>query len=495
MTKDNKKRPPPSTGWRSMNACFVLPAVVLVFLRGGDCFFYDEGLCAMVGPGAVLAGTVFWAAAMVHSSSRNPVKATMMGAGMFAAVKQRADSVPPPAVNSGSNLPLVTLVTGANSGIGEAVSLELARQGNVVFMACRSKDRCEESKASLVDKVLAEATANKKWKGGAAEYRTYLEANVVAIGGMDLSNTKSMADFAKGPVATAAKGMALDLLVLNAGFIPSGNSTSPAAGGGWEAGLGAMHLGHFAFVQTLSEVGLVTGPVASKGGSGGGGTVAIVVSSDLSRFGGFHESILKKTGDDGGGGGGDASSADGEGDLRGEVTNALWSLGPWRVVLASGVRNPYWGLPDGVSFGSYARAKLANVLFARELERRQVVGAAVSVHPGTVYTKIVELDGVVGSAQRFISPFFLRSSAAAANVVLSAAYGPSGVLKKNLTRTSASPDSGSAEKEEAVDPWLHYANGRGEVLSPSALAFKSTKLNDELARALWFTSERAMATA
>jgi len=36
-------------------------------------------------------------------------------------------------------------------------------------------------------------------------------------------------------------------------------------------------------------------------------------------------------------------------------------------------------LPDHVSGGAYARAKLANVLFARELERRGIVQSAVSV--------------------------------------------------------------------------------------------------------------------
>ena len=55
------------------------------------------------------------------------------------------------------------------------------------------------------------------------------------------------------------------------------------------------------------------------------------------------------------------------------------------------LRAPGAALPDGVSGGAYARAKLANVLYARELERRGVVASAVSVHPGNVYTSIVEV--------------------------------------------------------------------------------------------------------
>jgi NAD(P)-dependent dehydrogenase (short-subunit alcohol dehydrogenase family) len=420
-----------------------------------------------VGPGAILAGTVAWSAAMVHSSSRNPAKATMMGCGLFAAVKQRADSVPPPKVssaNSNNNQPMLSLVTGANSGIGRALSLELARQGHLVLMACRSQKRCEDAKATLVEELVAEAATNEDDDTGGvkdglaalAALRASLEAQVVPVSGMDLSNTQAMVEFARGPVATAATQLrsissssltsssssttsspasapaaAIDLLVLNAGFIPAGNTTFPSAGGGWEAGLGAMHLGHFALVTTLAEMGLVSSSSSSSssgsemgevvksaggGGDGGGarnggrsssgsannnikgeeGTVAIVVSSDLSRLGGFHESILtsihrKTSGGDGsmqqqqGEGpqqGGSKQAQGYEGDLRGEVTNALWSLGPWRIVPNSqGLLNVHSGMPDGVSFGAYSRSKLANVFFARFGDVPLIIHAHKSFQP------------------------------------------------------------------------------------------------------------------
>ena len=94
-----------------------------------------------------------------------------------------------------------------------------------------------------------------------------------------------------------------------------------------------MHLGHFALVDALSSQGLVnSGPL---------GTTAVVVSSDLQRIGGFHESILGaiKGGGEGSGATDEAAKAAWEGDLRGQTTNALWSIGPWRFVSAPGVLN------------------------------------------------------------------------------------------------------------------------------------------------------------
>ena len=93
-----------------------------------------------------------------------------------------------------------------------------------------------------------------------------------------------------------------------------------------------------------------------------------------------------------------------------------------------------------------------------------------------------QLPGPAGISQRLVSPFLLRSPAASANVVLAAAYGPSGSLAKAPVPSAAT-----------ADRWLHFANGRGEVLGPAALAFKSASRNDQLARSLWRASEAALA--
>ena len=51
---------------------------------------------------------------------------------------------PPPMANR------VWIVTGANSGIGKATSLGLARLGGTVVMACRSPTRGEAARAEIV---------------------------------------------------------------------------------------------------------------------------------------------------------------------------------------------------------------------------------------------------------------------------------------------------------------------------------------------------------
>ncbi|XP_043556375.1 dehydrogenase/reductase SDR family member 12 [Chiloscyllium plagiosum] len=42
------------------------------------------------------------------------------------------------------------LITGANSGIGKATALEIAKRGGVVHLVCRNKERAEQAKAEIV---------------------------------------------------------------------------------------------------------------------------------------------------------------------------------------------------------------------------------------------------------------------------------------------------------------------------------------------------------
>jgi hypothetical protein len=201
------------------------------------------------------------------------------------------------------------------------------------------------------------------------------------------------------------------------------------------------------------------------------------------------------------------------------------------------------------------------------------------VHPGTVHTDIVILDGLLGALQRAVSPLLLRAPQAAANVVLASVYGPQGLFAHDAQRAAAhaaeadskaaaaaaadarhraaaaSVSPGESQEELAkaakeaaalaraayaswqaleaalppavraasasaaalkasssrrrgtsgqaapaniaknapqVDPWLHFANARGQVLGPKALALKSTSRVDQLARALWAASTHAL---
>ncbi|XP_072116854.1 dehydrogenase/reductase SDR family member 12 isoform X2 [Mobula birostris] len=43
------------------------------------------------------------------------------------------------------------LITGANSGIGKAAALEIAKRGGTVHLVCRNKERAEEAKAEIVN--------------------------------------------------------------------------------------------------------------------------------------------------------------------------------------------------------------------------------------------------------------------------------------------------------------------------------------------------------
>jgi len=117
------------------------------------------------------------------------------------------------------------LVTGANSGIGFQVAVELARHGAVVLMACRDAGRGAEARAALVRQVPAAAV------------------DLVAL---DLADLDAVARLAR-QVADRADG--LDLLVNNAGVmaVPRRQVTAQ----GFELQFGTNHLGHFALTMRL----------------------------------------------------------------------------------------------------------------------------------------------------------------------------------------------------------------------------------------------------
>lgn len=116
-------------------------------------------------------------------------------------------------------------------------------------------------------------------------------------------------------------------------------------------------------------------------------------------------------------------------------------------------------------FSSYAQTKLANLLFAFELQRR--AGArllSVAAHPGVAMTKIVE-NGIGGGepnlltrAAALVAPLFSHSEEAGALPVLYAAampdaapggyYGPDGF--REMTGRPARVDSSPASKDAAA---------------------------------------------
>ncbi|HUR50811.1 MAG TPA: oxidoreductase [Mycobacteriales bacterium] len=111
------------------------------------------------------------------------------------------------------------LVTGANSGLGFWTSVELARKGARVLMACRNPERASDALTRL------------------GEHVPQGNAELLAL---DLASLASI-ERAAGEVATRVE--ALDLLVNNAGIMAVGEGRTED---GFELQLGTNHLGHFA---------------------------------------------------------------------------------------------------------------------------------------------------------------------------------------------------------------------------------------------------------
>src|SRR4051794_14454619 len=111
------------------------------------------------------------------------------------------------------------LVTGANSGLGFHTTLELARKGARVLMACRNPAKAETA-LGLVRKQVTNPS--------------------VELVAMDLASLESVERAAED---VAGRVDHLDLLVNNAGVmaVPEGRTVD-----GFEVQFGTNHLGHFA---------------------------------------------------------------------------------------------------------------------------------------------------------------------------------------------------------------------------------------------------------
>ncbi|XP_032446121.1 DHRS-12_like_SDR_c-like domain-containing protein isoform X2 [Xiphophorus hellerii] len=89
------------------------------------------------------------------------------------------------------------MITGANSGIGKATAMAIAKRGGTIHMVCRNKDKAEEARADIVKE-----TGNKE----------------IYVHILDLSETKKVWEFAEG---FKRKFKALNVLINNAGSIMS----------------------------------------------------------------------------------------------------------------------------------------------------------------------------------------------------------------------------------------------------------------------------------
>ncbi|OCT16237.1 short-chain dehydrogenase [Paenibacillus pectinilyticus] len=118
------------------------------------------------------------------------------------------------------------LVTGANSGMGLATTVALAKEGAHVVMLCRSRERGEQA---LVE----------------ARHQSSSERIELML--CDLASLASIRAFA---AAFLAKHNVLDVLVNNAGVVTLKRRTTAD---GFESMMGVNHLGHFLLTQLLLD--------------------------------------------------------------------------------------------------------------------------------------------------------------------------------------------------------------------------------------------------
>jgi len=207
----------------------------------------------------------------------------------------------------------VVLVTGANSGLGFVSSLELARKGAHVIMACRSEKRAKAAMARIQEEVE--------------------EAKLDFIP-LDLGDFKSTENAIALVKETYPR---LDVLMANGGV----EDPNFLRLDGMERPMRINHLGHFQLVTGLEEQ-----IIAAKNPR------VVVLSSAAHRVGG---NVLDETWN--------------------KVTKSSKSWLVWFNV-----------------FQTYGRSKLANILFARELQyrfdQRNETVFVNSVHPGLVATEM-----------------------------------------------------------------------------------------------------------
>ncbi|GAA4348241.1 oxidoreductase [Angustibacter luteus] len=119
----------------------------------------------------------------------------------------------------------VAVVTGANSGVGLEASVELARHGAHVVLACRNPQRGDEALGQVRVRV----------PGATVELRS-----------LDLAALASVREFAADLLLDQPR---IDILLNNAGVMAP--STRQVSADGHELQLATNHLGHFALTRLL----------------------------------------------------------------------------------------------------------------------------------------------------------------------------------------------------------------------------------------------------
>ncbi|XP_035209302.1 retinol dehydrogenase 14-like [Stegodyphus dumicola] len=118
------------------------------------------------------------------------------------------------------------IITGANSGIGKATALELAKRGAKVILACRDQEKAQKA---LI------------------EIRSKSRSGVLKVLQLDLASFDSIKKFAKEFLRSEDR---LDVLINNAGIF---QCPFMKTNDGYEMQFGVNHLGHFLLTKLLLE--------------------------------------------------------------------------------------------------------------------------------------------------------------------------------------------------------------------------------------------------
>ncbi|MEQ2267093.1 Dehydrogenase/reductase SDR member 12 [Xenotaenia resolanae] len=116
------------------------------------------------------------------------------------------------------------MITGANSGIGKATAMALAKKGGTVHMVCRNKDRAEEAKSEIVS------------ESGNTEVYIHI---------LDMSQTRKVWEFAEG---FKKEYPSLNVLINNAGCMMHKRELNAE---GLEMNFATNTMGVYILTQTL----------------------------------------------------------------------------------------------------------------------------------------------------------------------------------------------------------------------------------------------------
>ena len=120
------------------------------------------------------------------------------------------------------------IITGANTGLGKEVALDLARRQARVILACRSLEKGEQAVKEILSKV---------------------KDAVLVVKNLDLSSLASVRTFAGEILKEEGR---LDVLINNAGVYM--DPPTAKTQDGFEIHFGVNHLGHFLLTNLLLEL-------------------------------------------------------------------------------------------------------------------------------------------------------------------------------------------------------------------------------------------------